>query len=145
MSRLLLVVILFSSTLSFGQGAKTIMIIDFVQIINDKKDEALFFYENNWKVYRALALKKGFINSYRFLTTKRDSAANFDFMLITEYVDSLQFQKSEERFQKIIKDTNPNGPKLLNDLRPSDFRRNLFFKEGETRFSDAVNTGNKKR
>lgn len=75
-----------------------------------------------------LQWKKGYIKSYRFLTVTADTVANFDLILITEYADSLQLVISEERFQKIIKEVNPNGPKLLNDIKPPHFMKNLFFK-----------------
>jgi hypothetical protein len=56
-------------------------------------------------------------------------------MLITEYADSTQFKLNEGRFQEIIQATRPNGPKLLNELKPNDFRQNVFFKQAETLFS----------
>jgi hypothetical protein len=86
-------------------------------------------------VLRDIALKNGYIKSYKLLTTSADSTADFDLLLITEYADSIQFKLSEERFQQIIKATRPDGPKLLNELKPTDFRQNLFFKKTETLFS----------
>ena len=55
--------------------------------------------------------------------------ADFDFILITEYGDSTNYRLAEERFDKIIKEINPNGPKLLNALKPNEFRNNIFFKK----------------
>lgn len=109
--------------------------MDFVKIKNGKQKEALYFYENNWKVYRDIALKDNFIKSYKVLLTDADSAANFNLILITVYADSLQFKLSEERFQKIIKDARPDGPMLLNKLKPNDFRQNISFKKTEILFS----------
>ena len=80
-------------------------------------------------------MKNDYIKSYKLLTTSADSTANFDLILITEYADSSQFKLNEERFQQIIKATRPDGPKLLNELKPNDFRQNLFFKKSETLFS----------
>jgi len=134
MIKLILCTLLLSSVTSSAQTKGSIAVIDFVKIKNDKRTEALYFYENNWKVYRDSALKKKYIISYRLLTTKTDSIANFDIILLTEYSDSLQLKLSEERFQKIIKEMRPNGPKLLNDLKPSDFRQNVFTKWSETLF-----------
>lgn len=135
MRNLLLVALLLFANISFGQSETTITTIDFVKIKNNKRQEALFFYENNWKVYRDVALKNGYITSYKLLTTSADTTANFDLILITEYADSSQFKLNEERFQQIIKATRPDGPKLLNELKPNDFRQNLFFKQTETLFS----------
>ena len=109
--------------------------IDFVKIKEGKKTESLYFYENNWKVYRDIALQKGYIKSYQLLLTVADSLSNFDLMLITEYADSAQEKLSEERFQQIIKETRPNGPKLSNNLKPNEFRQNLYLKNAQTLFS----------
>lgn len=127
-------IFLLASVTAQGQAKESISVIDFVKIKNDKKNEALYFYENNWKVYRDSALRRNYIISYRLLTTKADSLANFDIMLVTEYADSLQLKLSEERFQQIIKEMRPAGPKLLNELKPNDFRQNIFTKKAETLF-----------
>ncbi len=130
------------ANISFGQSSITT--IDFVKIKHNKRAEALYFYENNWKVFRDIALKNDFIKSYKLLTTVADSAANFDLMLITEYADSTQYKLNEERFQQIIKATRPDGLKLLNELKPNDFRQIVFFKRTETLFS-AESTKGKRR
>jgi hypothetical protein len=135
MRSLLLPALFLFSNISFGQNEGTITLIDFVKIKNDKRKETLFYYENNWKVYRDVALEKGFIKSYKLLTTSADTIANFDLILITEYADSSQFKLSEERFQQIIRTTRPDGVKLLNEVAPKDFRQNLFFKMANTLFS----------
>jgi hypothetical protein len=135
MRNLLLVALLLFGNISFGQSETAITTIDFVKIRNNKRQEALYFYENNWKVYRDMALKMDYITSYKLLTTSADTTANFDLILITEYADSLEFKLSEERFQQIIKATRADGPKLLNELKPNDFRQNLFFKKTETLFN----------
>ena len=120
--------------LAYGQKGHEISIVDFVKIIPGKGKEAIYFYENNWKVYRDIALQKGYIKSYRMLLTQADSVGNFDIMLFTGYADSSQLKLSEERFREIIKSINPNGPKLLNELKPAEFRQNIFFKKTETLF-----------
>jgi hypothetical protein len=121
--------------LSAGQTPSPISVIDFVKIKDEKIKEALYFYENNWRVYRAIALTKEYIKSYQLLTTAADSNANFDIILITEYSDSTQLKLSEKRFQEIIKDLRPTGPKLLNNVKPNDFRVNLFYKTAQEVFS----------
>lgn len=127
---------IFCTVSIFGQGR--IEIIDFVKIKDNKRQETLYFYENNWKMFRDIALEKGYIKSYRLLSTPADSAAAFDLMLITEYADSTQLRLSEDRFQQIIKSTRPNGMKLLNELKPADFRQNLFFRKAEVVFSSVA-------
>lgn len=102
-----------------------ISVMDFVKFRDGKKAETMFFYENNWKIYREAALKKGFIKSYQILAPK-SGTVDFDLILITVYADSLQRSRGEERFQKIIKELRPNGPKLMNEHRPADFRIQMF-------------------
>jgi hypothetical protein len=131
MKNIIFLSLLLISAVSYGQ-VHSISVADFVKIKNDKKKEALYFYENNWKVYRDSALKHKYIASYKLFTAKPDSVADFDIILITEYADSTQLKYSEDRFQKIIKQLRPNGPKLLNEFKPNDFRQNVFSKQAET-------------
>lgn len=116
-------------------SAQTVLVMDFVKVKNNRHAETMFFYENNWKLYRDIALQKGFITSYRLEKTTADSAAAFDLILITEYRDSAMYHKSEENFRDILTSTRPNGPLLLNELKPADFRRNMFVKVTETLYS----------
>jgi len=134
MTKLLLFILLFFYFPSFGQ---TVSVMDFVKVKDNKYPETLYYYENNWKVYREIAVKSNFISSYKLLKMSADSIANFDLILITEYADSSQFKLAEERFQKIIKEIRPNGPKLMNNLKPADFRQNVFAKEAQTLFSSS--------
>ena len=106
--------------------------MDFVKIKNDKRAEALYFYENNWKVYREFAMKEGYIRSFHLLKVKSEEGSDFDLILITEYASEAQFKQSEERFNAIIKATRPNGPKLLDDVKPADFRTTVFSKIAES-------------
>lgn len=108
--------------LTFTTAAPTpVSVIDFVKIKNNRRDEALYFYNNNWKVYRKIAVKKGYISSYKMLLT-RPGNSGYDIMLVTTYKDSIQQKNSEANFAEIIKTERPNGPKLLNDIKPADFR-----------------------
>ena len=118
----------------FCQDGPSISVIDFVKIKDGRTAEAMFFYENNWKVYRDRALKEGFIRSYRLLKTEPEAGADFDLLLITEFANAEQLKLSEERFNRIIKEINPGGPKLLNNLPQAEFRQNLYSKTAETIF-----------
>lgn len=118
-----------------GQQNTEVILMDFVKIKEGRIKEALYFYENNWKVYRDLALKKKVIKSYEIVRAEPDSLNNFDLILITTYKDSVQFAKSEENFRPILAALRPNGPALLNGLRPDDFRINVFFKKTRTLFA----------
>ena len=116
------------STVSHAQKNKEIILMDFVKILNGKKTETMFFYENNWKVYRDAAIEKKIIKSYELVEARADSLNNFDLILITVYEDSVQYSKSEANFAPLLKQLRPNGPVLLNQTKPNDFRKNVFFK-----------------
>lgn len=124
----LLYVIFIIQLSAAAQSNSTVTVMDFVKIKEGKTAEALFFYENNWKIYRDLAVKKKIIQSYELVKAQPDSLNNFDLILITVYKDSLQFTKSEENFRSILTALRPNGPVLLNSLKPADFRQNVFVK-----------------
>lgn len=134
MKNILICCIILFPLIGKAQTQKTISIYDFVKIKNNHTKEALYFYEQNWKHYRDIALKKKYIVSYRLVSAIPDSASDFNLILITEYADSLAYAKSEENFAQIIKETRPNGPLLLNELKPADFRINLFYRKMETIF-----------
>jgi len=138
MKKLIILIFLFSAMRPLAQSHLPVSEIDFVRIKDNRKAEALYFYENNWKVYREMALKKGHIRSYHLLTAKADSLANFDIMLVAEYAHSVQYKSSEAHFQQIIKELRPAGPKLLNELKPADFRINLYSKAAVNLFYNSL-------
>lgn len=116
------------SLASFAQKNKEVIIMDFVKITAGKKAEAMYYYENNWKLYRDAAVKSKIIKSFELVEAKPDSLNNFDLILITIYEDSVQYAKSEDNFAPLLKQFRPNGPVLLNEIKPNDFRKNVFFK-----------------
>jgi hypothetical protein len=117
--------LLLAIVISGASQAQTITVMDFVKVKEGHKAEALFFYEQNWKLYRDSALKKGYIHSYRLEQVISDTAA-FDLVLITEFRDSQQYINSEANFREIIATVRPAGPLLLNKLQPAEFRKNQF-------------------
>ncbi len=54
--------------LAAAQDRSAITDIDFVKITDSHRQEALYYYENNWKIFRDIALKKGVIKSYKILS-----------------------------------------------------------------------------
>lgn len=124
-----------------AQNNGEITLMDFVKIKEGKRSEALYFYEHNWKLYREEALKRKIIVSYEIVEAKPDSVQNFNLILITRYKDSVQYKNSELNFQPILKAIRPNGPLLLNELKPADFRENVFVKTFQTLYAN----GKKKR
>jgi len=127
--------LVFTGFLGSAQQNSSVSVMDFVKVKDGKKAEAIFYYENNWKLYRDIAIKKKVITSYQLVEAVTDSLNNFDLILITTYADSAQYLKSEENFRDIIKSVRPDGPILLNESKPADFRKNVFAKITKLVFS----------
>ena len=127
MKYLLIVFILSVSTLCYGQQNERISTIDFVQILNENKSEAVYYFQSNWKVLREAALKKGYIHSFQVLETPFTENAPFHMMLITTYGNKEKYELREENFRELI---NERGElKLMNAKKPNEFRKTIFSKE----------------
>lgn len=135
----LLYCIFFIQLTAAAQSNTTVTLMDFVKIKPGKTAEAIFYYENNWKPYRDLAIKKKVIERYEIVKAQPDSVNNFDLILITVYKDSAQHAKSEENFRSILIELRPNGPVLLNDVKPADFRQNVFARVVRPLYSSSKN------
>lgn len=118
---------------SFGQNSVKTSTMDFIQIQQNYREEALFFYQNNWKKLREEAIKKGYIHSFLLLETEASEDAPFHIVLITTYLDEQQYQEREKNFTLLMQ--NNKGPKLLNDIKPKTFRKKLFSKENTKSFN----------
>ncbi len=120
-------VLMLSTCLSYGQKDQSITSMDFVTILNGNDKEALFYYENNWKVLREMAVKKGYIASFKLLKEMNKDKNSFSIVLSTSYTNSLQFEKREEHFQELIKEKG--ALKLLNEKQPAEFRKTVYSKD----------------
>lgn len=105
-------------------------VIEFVKFKNGNRKQAEYFYENNWKLYREEAKKRNVIASFDMLPSDPEAAGSFDLMLITRYRGKEQFDNSEKGFEPILKDLRPNGPALLDAVRPDEFRETVFVYRG---------------
>lgn len=105
---------------SYAQTKKLSM-IDYVQVLNNNKAEALFYYQNNWEQLRIKAIEKGYIDSYQLLETQPTAETPYSFILITTYKSKLQYHASEANFNMLIEASD--GLKLMNDKKPRDFRK----------------------
>ena len=110
------------TSLSYGQTEK-ISMIDYVQVLNSNKPEALFYYQNNWEQLRIKAIEKGYIHSYQLLETEPTETEPYSFILITTYKNQLQFDASETNFNTLIE--AGNGLKLINKKKPGEFRKTI--------------------
>ena len=111
----------------FSQVNDKITTIDFVEILNGNHDEALFYYQNNWKVLREMAVEKGYIHSFQLLETPHTKSEPFHIMLVTTYGDQDQYDKREDHFGELIEKLG--SLKLLNQKKPVDFRKTVFSKD----------------
>ena len=101
--------------------------MEFVQILNNNRAEALFYFKNNWQKLREKALAKGYIYSFQLLETKASEEADFELILVTTYRDQEQYDLREEHFRELI---DAGGKlRLLNDKMPGEFRKSLFSTE----------------
>jgi len=114
-------------SISYGQANEKITTIEFVEILNNNKNEALFYFQNNWKVLRDKATAKNYIQSYQLLETQKSDDAPFQIILMTTYQNKKQYDQREKHFQELIKQSG--GLKLLNDKKPTEFRKSLFSKD----------------
>lgn len=112
--------------LSTSAQNQKVSTIDFVQIVDDNREEAIFYYENNWLKLRQAAIEREFIVSYEFISVDASPEAPFDLILMTTYPNLKAFEKAEENFSILIKERGEL--KLLNDKKPGEFRKILFSK-----------------
>jgi len=127
MKNLFLIILMAIGSISYGQANEKITTIEFVEILNNNKNEALFYFQNNWKVLRDKATAKNYIQSYQLLETQKSDDAPFQIILMTTYQNKKQYDQREKHFQELIKQSG--GLKLLNDKKPTEFRKSLFSKD----------------
>ncbi|HMT07254.1 MAG TPA: TlpA disulfide reductase family protein [Pyrinomonadaceae bacterium] len=114
-------------------GFGTIDVVEFVKVVGGNRDEARYYYENNWRVYREAAVKRGIIDSFEYIETATKDAA-FDIILITRYANEEQFKNSEKAFEPILKELRPKGPLLRGTLKPEAFRQIVHSYTGKSIF-----------
>lgn len=100
-----------------------IKVVELVKVLGGHLPEAEFFYRNNWKALRDEAIKRGVIDSYTWAVADPKEDSEWDIILITRYKSEEQYAASEDNFRKIIKELRPNGPMLVNGLKPEEFRK----------------------
>ena len=98
-----------------------IVTIDFVRILNGNEEEAVYYYEQNWEQYRVKAMERGFISSYQLLLKTSDDG-NTDILLMTGYASESQYAQREENFAIVMQNPERDGPHLLNEKLPGEFR-----------------------
>ena len=109
------------SYFSFAQHNEKQSTIDFVEILDNNTEEALFYYKNNWQQLRKKAVEGGYIHSYQMLQTEHTPDAPYHLILITTYANKEQYESREDHFNALI--AASGGLKLLNDKKPTAFRK----------------------
>ena len=92
--------------------------MDFVQILNNHEAEAVYYFQNNWKVLRQQAIEKNYISDFKLLRTQRSEEAPFDIILMTTYPDQTRYDQREANFAELIE--AKGGLKLLNEKEPGN-------------------------
>ncbi len=69
--------------------------IDYLEVLNNNKEEAFFYYQNNWEQLRLKAIEKRFIDTYQILEIIPTSKAPFSFILMTTYTNKSKYNASE--------------------------------------------------
>ncbi|MBK9214391.1 MAG: redoxin domain-containing protein [Chloracidobacterium sp.] len=109
-----------------SSGNGPISVVEFIKVKGGKRDEARYFYENNWRAYRDVAAKRGVIESFEYIEIVAPHNAAFDIILITRYKDAAQFTNSEKAFGPIMKELRPKGPLLKGTFAPDEFREIVY-------------------
>ncbi|WP_232623088.1 hypothetical protein [Pareuzebyella sediminis] len=130
MMKYFLLLVLFSYiSIITAQKDERVTSIEFVQVLNDNEEEAIYYFQNNWKALREMALERGFIDSFQVLEAPANigEEESFQLMLFTTYANKAQYALREKRFQELIREKGTL--ELLNDKKPEEFRKSLFTKE----------------
>ena len=98
-----------------------VVTVEFVKVLNGNHEEAVFYYENNWKQHRIKALDRGYISSYKLLVKTSDDGQS-DILLLTGYATEAQYEAREDNFSVVMAESRRDGPALLNDKTPGEFR-----------------------
>ena len=111
-----------ATAVSHGKDAEGVKVVEGIDVLSNRYDEAACYYANNWLVFRKAALEKGYIDSYEFIVDDA-RAGDVDILLITRFASEQQFQEIEQRYTELMSDRQLV---LLNDVQPGDFRRSVF-------------------
>lgn len=127
MKKIVLLFFLLSSySMSIGQENEKVSIMFFVQVLDDNYEEAIYFYQNNWKVRGEIALERGLIESFQILETQYSEEQPFHIIVLTTFKNQEIYDNREEPFYALVKELGE--VKLLNDKKPDEFRKVLFTK-----------------
>lgn len=119
-----------SSIMAMAQSSRSIILMDVVEVPVARRVEAIYYFENNWKLFREVAMEKGLIKSYRLMEVNHENSDHLELILTTEFSNETQLELVEENFEPIMKAARPNGPVLLNEIKPGEFRKLVSSRKG---------------
>lgn len=117
-------IFLLYSLCCFAQTDERVSVIEFVQVIDNQMEETVFYYENNWKQLREVALSRGYIESYQLVELPYSDELPAHFMLLTNFENQAQYDLAEKNFGELIKERG--DLKLLNEKKPNEFKKNII-------------------
>ncbi len=97
---LLLITLIVATTNSAAQTDPSVWAVDFVKTRDGRQADYLKFIEQNWAQARAFMKKRGIADSYQVLSLPSGRQAEWDVLLITEYVNQTGYEKREEVFRE---------------------------------------------
>lgn len=109
----------------FGMAQK-VSLVEVIAVPKPVIREAIYFYANNWKVYRDSAVRSGIIVEYSMQESMPDSTGTIQLLLITVYKNEVNFRQSEQLFRGILSALRPQGPLLLNQVQPAEFGKAIL-------------------
>ncbi|WP_400075372.1 hypothetical protein [Winogradskyella sp. R77965] len=110
--------------ISFSQTNEKITTIETVEVLNNNREEAIYYFQNNWKSLREKAVERGYIHSYAIMESTYSDKTPFHITLLTTYTNEEQHKNREAHFAELIKESD--GLKLLNEKKPTEFRKSVF-------------------
>ncbi len=76
--------------------------MDLIRTLPGQQQNYINSIKSNWASARQLADERGAVLSYNAFSAEPDSSRGWDVVLMTEYADSISWEKREEIFQDIF-------------------------------------------
>ena len=119
------VVVFGLAAVAVGQdrGGDGVTVVEGIDVVAGRTEEAVYYYTNNWLTFREAALEKGYIDSYELIVGD-STTDDVDILLITRFASERQYLDVEERYTELMGD---HQLVLLNEVQPGEFRRSVFW------------------
>ncbi|MEJ0031607.1 MAG: hypothetical protein WDO15_15070 [Bacteroidota bacterium] len=108
--------------------------VDVVKVKGEYEKEAVYFYDNNWKVFREKALERKYISGFELVKSKPDTTGVLTIVLITRYPSEGLYAEAEKNFGVVMKEVAPNGPRMMNSVQRKEFIISMASYAGDSRW-----------